>query len=118
MMEAGSPPGAPRFVKVVKTEEKGSDVNLATHLLWDGFRNDYEVAVLITNDSDLLEPVQVVRQELGLTVGILNPYKHPSRTLLRHCSFFKQIRSGVLAASQFPPTLADAVGTFHRPTSW
>lgn len=40
MLEAGSPPHAPRYVEVVKTEEKGSDVNIATHMLWDGFRND------------------------------------------------------------------------------
>jgi len=41
-------------VKVIKTEEKGSDVNLATHLVNDGHRGRYETAVLITNDSDLL----------------------------------------------------------------
>jgi len=48
-------------VWVDKTEEKGSDVNLATHLLHDGFRGMFEAAVLITNDSDLTEPVRVVR---------------------------------------------------------
>ena len=35
-----SPP--PNFIKVFKTEEKGSDVNLAAHLLLDGFRHNYE----------------------------------------------------------------------------
>ncbi len=40
--------------KVIKTEEKGSDVNLATHLLVDGFDHDYELAVVVSNDSDLL----------------------------------------------------------------
>jgi hypothetical protein len=34
----------------------------------------FEVAVLITNDSDLAEPVRIVAQELGLPVGILNPH--------------------------------------------
>src|SRR5207249_2822659 len=32
-----------QYVRVVKTEEKGSDVNLATHLLYDACRNDYDV---------------------------------------------------------------------------
>ena len=27
-------------------------------------------------------------------------------------------RAGVLAASQFPDTLVDATGTFHRPPKW
>ena len=35
---AGCPPSAQKYVKVLKTEENGSDVNLATHLLRDGFR--------------------------------------------------------------------------------
>lgn len=93
-------------------------MNIASHMLWDGFRNDYELAVLVTNDSDLVEPVRIVRQELGLPVGILNPHKHPSRALLRYCSFTKRIRAGALAASQFPHTLTDSVGTFSKPSSW
>src|SRR6185436_14660008 len=58
-------------VWVDKTEEKGSDVNLATHLLHDGFTGDFEAAVLLTNDSDLAAPVRVVRQVLKLPIGIL-----------------------------------------------
>jgi hypothetical protein len=37
---------------VIKTEEKGSDVNLATYLLLDAFKQDCEAAVVISNDSD------------------------------------------------------------------
>jgi hypothetical protein len=32
--------GGARTVQVVKTEEKGSDVNLATYLLLDAFKSD------------------------------------------------------------------------------
>jgi hypothetical protein len=41
-----SPPPAtgPRKVKVTKVEEKGSDVNLATHLLLDAFKKDCDTA--------------------------------------------------------------------------
>jgi hypothetical protein len=112
---AGNPNQA---VKVIKTEEKGSDVNLAAHLVNDGHRGRYEVAVLITNDSDLLEPLKMARYELNLPVGILNPQKRPSRVLLQHASFIKEIRSGVLRASQFPSVLRDASGTFHKPRGW
>jgi hypothetical protein len=58
------PPGGPRIVEVIKTEEKGSDVNLATCLLADAFRRDCQASVVITNDSDLAEPIRVVRHEL------------------------------------------------------
>ena len=45
--------GAYRPLRVMKTEEKGSDVNLATHLLVDAFDDAFNIAVIISNDSDL-----------------------------------------------------------------
>ena len=48
-MPVADPP--PNTVSVIKTEEKGSDVNLATYWLTDGFEGDYERAVIISNDS-------------------------------------------------------------------
>ena len=111
-------PPASGYVKVTKTEEKGSDVNLATHLLVDGYNNDYEIAIVVSNDSDLLLPIQVVTHQLGKPVGLFNPQKHPSRVLLPHIAFVKQIRPGVLAKSQFPPVLTDSRGSFSKPASW
>ncbi|MGH3983222.1 MAG: NYN domain-containing protein [Pseudonocardiaceae bacterium] len=112
-------PGGPRTVEVIKTEEKGSDVNLATYLLTDAFRADADTFVLISNDSDLMEPIRLVRQELGYRVGIVNPHQVISRALQRtQPSFTKQIRQGVLAASQFPAKLSDAHGTITKPATW
>ncbi len=112
-------PGQPQtYVKVIKTEEKGSDVALATELMNDAHLGNFEVAVLITNDSDLLPPIKIVRYQLGKKVGILNPQKHPSRALLPHIDFIKKIRPGAVAASQFTPTLTDAHGQFTKPAAW
>jgi hypothetical protein len=113
------PPGQPqKYAQVIKTEEKGSDVNLATHLLHDAHMGRFDVAVVVSNDSDLLEPIRIVRQELKKKVGILNPHPKASRALLPHIDFIKQIRPGVLNASQFPATLTDAVGMFTKPATW
>lgn len=106
------------YARVVKTEEKGSDVNIATHLLADGFRDAYDLAVVVSNDSDLLLPIRFVTQELGKPVGVLNPQKHPSAALEPLAFFMKQIRSGVLAKCQFPPTLTDRDGPFSKPEAW
>ena len=111
-------PAGPKFVRVIKTEEKGSDVNLATHLVSDAYENKFDVAVLITNDSDLKEPVDLVRSRLGKMVGVLNPQKHPAVALTKVAAFFKTIRSGVLQASQFPEQLTDSRGTFDKPAGW
>jgi len=103
---------------VSKTEEKGSDVNLASHLLLDTFRNDCEVAFVFSNDSDLLEPIRIARREFGLKVGLACPHKRPSHVLVQEVDFVRTIRQGALRASQFPPTLADASGTFLKPAHW
>jgi len=110
--------GKPKFARVIKTEEKGSDVNLATHLLHDAHLNRYECAVVISNDSDLVEPIRIVASDLKKKVGVLNPQQHPSRELLKVATFFKQIRPAALAASQFLPELNDHKGPFHIPDRW
>ena len=112
-----APPGK-GFAEVIKTEEKGSDVNIATHLLIDGFRDKYELAVVISNDSDLLEPIRFVKDELGKQVGLLNPQKNTSVVLQRQALFIKKIRKGVLSKSLFPDLLSDKNGEFSKPSNW
>ena len=102
-------------VWVDKTEEKGSKVNLASHLLRDAFSKKFEVPVLITNDSDLAEPVRIVAHELGLPVGILNPHQFHRRELRQYATFLKRIRQGDLVACQIPRTITDRKGTFAKP---
>jgi NYN domain len=76
---------------VIKTEENGSDVNLATYLLLDAFKKHCQAAVVISNDSDLKEPITVAQRELGLTVGIINP--HPPQREAERCSQRSSSRS-------------------------
>lgn len=117
-MPLATPQGGLQYVKVIKTEEKGSDVNIAAHMVHDGHRGDYELAVVVSNDSDLLEPIRIVTEELGLKVGVLNPHKNPSKTLIAKALFHKNIRAGVLKQSQFPPVLTDSIGVFQKPADW
>ena len=105
-------------VWVDKTEEKGSDVNLAAHLVRDAYMGKFGTAVLITNDSDLAEPVRIVANEVGRPVGILNPHQHHSQVLRQLATFVKRIRQSDLHACQFPDPMTDAKGQFHKPTSW
>lgn len=104
--------------RVVKTEEKGSDVNIATHLLVDAFDDAFDVAVIISNDSDLKEPISVVRERFHKGVGILNPHRKASRALQPLAHFMKKIRPAVLEKSQFPDDMQDAKGLFHKPRRW
>lgn len=105
---ANPTPNGPKTVEVIKTEEKGSDVNLATHLLVDAFQQDATAFVVISNDSDLTEPTRVVCHDLGFVVGVVNPHEAKKRShALNSCkpTFFKQIRPKILSACQLPQTL-------------
>ena len=103
---------------VVKTEEKGSDVNLATYLLMDVFDGDCELSVVISNDSDLATPIQSVRERFGIKVGILNPHRNRSWTLFNRADLYRPIRKGPLSASQFADKLQDSDGAFMKPAGW
>lgn len=105
-------------VRVIRTDEKGSDVNLATRLLHEAHLDLFDVAVVMSNDSDLVAPVKLVRQEIGKRVGLINPHPNPSRELLANVDFVKQLRSGPLKACRLPDTLEDAAGPITCPTVW
>ena len=117
-MLLADPTTKPRVVKVLKIEEKGSDVNIATQMLVDAFDDRFDCAVLISNDSDLARPIEIIKQRFNKVVGVLNPQKNQSVALKTVVDFYKPIRKGVLKISQFPETLADMEGTFHKPSSW
>lgn len=106
------------YTKVIKTEEKGTDVNLAAHLLNDGYKKEYELAIVISNDSDLVEPIKMVINELNIPVIVVSPFANNSFELKKIASSVRHIRNGVLGVSQFSEELSDEVGTFRKPTSW
>jgi uncharacterized LabA/DUF88 family protein len=62
-----------QYVMVHNTEEKGSDVNLASHLLRDGFQGLYDAAIVISSDGDLIEPLRIVKEEIKKPVILAYP---------------------------------------------
>jgi hypothetical protein len=113
-------PGGAKTVAVIKTEEKGSDVNLASHLLWDAFAGRCGTQVLISDDSDFCEPVRIAHDEMGMRIGIINPHRRqPTRSLNAHADFTKQVTITALASSQFPnPLFSIGHKPVRKPASW
>ena len=120
---ASPAPGLDRYVRVKTYEEKGTDVNIATHLMIDGYEGMYEQALVISNDADLAFPIRVVRDRLNLPIGVVNPSIDagisPTPTSLKNAAtFLRRIRANTLINSQFPNTLTDHNGVFSKPTDW
>ncbi|MCE5273213.1 NYN domain-containing protein [bacterium] len=110
----------PNAIWIINKEEKGSDVNLATHLVFDGCRNLYETALVMTNDSDLTEALRIVTKELGKEVILLNPHafrgKPTSRPLQLLGLNMRTVRMGALRAAQLPDPIPGT--NIHKPLEW
>ncbi len=115
-----APPGGPRTAEVWVPEEKGSDVNLAAHLMLDAFRDACDVAVVVSNDADLLEPVRLVREELARTVGVIRVDGGQRKCIFGgRVDFVRTVRRGHFAAAQLPEAVAGAHGrTVVKPFEW
>lgn len=104
---------------VKKTEEKGSDVNLGVHLVMDAYEKKFDVAVVVSNDSDLAEPIRIVNNMGKLKVRLLNPYSTTQEKLKKVVyNDIKYIRQSALTSSQFPENMTDTTGSFHIPLDW
>lgn len=105
--------------KVRKIEEKGSDVALASYMVFDAATNPADVHVLLSSDSDFAPTLKILVTELGVATGLFSPIEKPSTSLLNEKPLFvKVVRKSLLEVSQFPEFMADSIGTFHRPEAW
>jgi hypothetical protein len=100
-------------------EEKGSDVNVATHLLVDVLSGSVDAAVVVSNDSDLGLPLKTARDHVP--VGVVNPSPgylagalqgRPADGVGRH--WWRQLAEKDFTTHQLP----NPAGGFTRPPSW
>jgi uncharacterized LabA/DUF88 family protein len=116
----GSPVRDARFmVSYAYREEKGSDVNVASHLLLDVLSGAVDAAIVISNDSDLRLPIQQARDRVP--VGTVNP--SPGRLagalkgreddgVGRH--WWRRLTPSDIRDNQLP----DPCGAFLKPGPW
>lgn len=87
------------LANVILTEEKGTDVNLAVHLLNDAWLNAYDCAVVVSNDSDLAEAMRLAKERGKLIGWMVTGNQYPSQVLSKIAHFRKQIFSGKLTVT-------------------
>jgi hypothetical protein len=107
---------------VADREEKGSDVNVATHLLLDALAtpSPIDAAIVISNDSDLKLAVASVRKIMPL--GIVNPGRGFTAGALQHdpaaCvpgQWERHLTYADFTAHQLPDPVA---GAYAKPNGW
>ena len=107
-----------RSAWVMKAEEKGSDVNLASHLVNDAHLRLFEAAALVSCDTDLVEPVRIVARQLRIPVCLLPPQIEGSRSLKAAATEVRQIGSARLKQAQFPDEIRLGNDTIRKPPGW
>ncbi|MGO4255159.1 hypothetical protein [Marmoricola sp. RAF53] len=112
-------PDATFMASVARREEKGSDVNVASHLLIDVLDGSVDAAVVISNDSDLEFPVKQARERVS--VGTINPTKGYTAGALNGAPtdgvgghWWYQLTADDLFAAQLPAS----VGRLQKPSPW
>lgn len=117
---AGMPvPDAQFMVSYLHLEEKGSDVNLASHLLLDAITGAVDAAVVISNDSDLAFPVARARERIP--VGLINPRPSGTAGALKGSKsdgvghhWWWSLQSAAYSNNQLP----DPAGGYRKPVGW
>ena len=108
------------YVEVHDTEEKGSDVSLASHLIHDAWQNRFDIALVMSQDTDLVEPLRMVSQELNKTVGLAwLDGSRPNGKLVRATTFVRHVEKRHLRSAQFPNPLVRQDGKeIRKPAGW
>lgn len=100
--------------------EKGSDVNLATYLIFDACHKEFDAAWVVSGDSDLETPVRLVRTEFGRAIHVVNPTSNkPSAELQAAATSYATLSVALLGSCQLPDPVVDAAGKeIRKPPSW
>lgn len=111
----------PRTITVARTEEKGTDVNLAIHLLRDAFEQKFDRAIVLSNDSDLAPAILMARTYRPEIITVSPERRRPkqSRELARASHALWEISEATLRGSQFDHEFIDNNGRKHaKPPVW
>ena len=107
------------MVSYAYREEKGSDVNVASHLLLDVLGEAVDAAIVISNDSDLRLPIQQARDRVP--VGTVSPSSGRLAGALRGKAddgagghWWRQLTEADIRGHR----LHDPCGGFRKPTPW
>lgn len=100
-------------------EEKQTDVNIAVHMVVDAMRGDFDSAVLLSGDTDMIPAIAAVRGTFGKEVVVLAPPHRGVRALGEKADAHLHISRSKFAQSQLPnPVVTRKRGELFRPPEW
>ncbi len=100
--------------------EKMTDVNIATHMIMDAYKDLYDMAMLISGDSDLVPPIKEVHQNFkNKRVMVAFPPKRHNNSVSLVARGSLTIGRKKLVDNQFPDEVQKKDGYIIKiPVSW
>jgi uncharacterized LabA/DUF88 family protein len=103
-------------------EEKQTDINIAVKLLESAINDEFDTAILVTADSDLVPAVDALKRIFpAKRIGLLIPIGRSSIELENICDFKARVKEKHLKSSQLPDTIVldSKKGiVLKKPLSW
>lgn len=103
---------------ITKYDEKGSDVNLAAFLVRDAALGDCDRAIVISNDSDLVEAIEMSQRDFAVPVYVISPAKRGVNQIRNTAAGIRSLKPAAVLHNQLPMLMHDAKGSFAKPSSW
>ena len=105
-------------VQISRPEEKRTDVNIASHLLNDAWKNLFDVAIIISNDSDLVAPIEIIIKELDKQVCVISPQigKKVAGDIEKYASKVRHMRAKMLKDCLLPDKIPGT--NIRKPREW
>jgi uncharacterized LabA/DUF88 family protein len=101
-------------------EEKMTDVNISVEMMKDAFDDAFDVAFLISGDSDLAAPIKTIRERYPKKriIVVFPPNRH-SKRLQSLATGYMRLGEDILRKSKLPDTYSRPDGVvLHRPEKW
>jgi uncharacterized LabA/DUF88 family protein len=102
------------------SKEKMTDVNIATQMIIDAYTNDYDVAILISGDSDLVPPIREIRANFPeKEIIVAFPPRRESNELRKCANSVFVIGKKKLESCQLPVEVENKYSfKIRKPTEW
>ncbi len=102
-----------------KANEKETDVNFAMNVLEDALNDKFDIAYLVTADSDFVPLVKRIRQMPRKQVIVFFPPERASNDLRNACDDARPLWKSLIRASQLPDSVTKANGVvLQKPAFW
>lgn len=103
-------------------EEKQTDVNIAITLFQEAINNEFDTAIIISGDSDLIPAIDGIKKIFpAKEIGLVIPIGRRANELKNVCDFHMKMKEKHLRSSQFPDSIVIDPAknvVLNRPPTW